>query len=123
MIWSSFSTGGYCVAVARSDYGDITGNWILEDDLLFERDGGHGMIFRTLDGQLMLAAAHTQRQVQGTPEVLPHSRAGRQPLPGNPLIRPPYHKLSGALKYTAGRGKLLPGFLLYMQTGPSASSG
>ncbi|RAQ30707.1 hypothetical protein DPQ25_04285 [Hydrogeniiclostridium mannosilyticum] len=26
------------------------------------------------------------------------------------MIRPPYHKLSGALKYTAGRGKLLPVF-------------
>lgn len=55
LIWSSFSTGGYCVAVARSDNNDITGNWILEEDLLFEQDGGHGMIFRTFGGELMLS--------------------------------------------------------------------
>ena len=71
MIWSSFSTGGYCVAVARSDNGDITGNWILEDDLLFERDGGHGMIFRTLGGQLMLALHTPNAKSKERPKFYP----------------------------------------------------
>lgn len=54
MIWSSFGEGGYIVVVAKSDNGDMTGNWTNEDELLFEKDGGHGMIFTTFDGKLLL---------------------------------------------------------------------
>lgn len=78
MIWSSFCAGGYCVAVARSDNGDITGSWILEEDLLFERDGGHGMIFRTLEGQLMLALHSPNETLQERPHFYPlEERDGR----------------------------------------------
>lgn len=30
------------------------GNWIQRDELLFKKDGGHGMIFNTFDGRLLL---------------------------------------------------------------------
>lgn len=52
MFWSSFGEKGYGQAIARSDNGDITGNWIHEPKLLYENDGGHGMIFRGLDDKL-----------------------------------------------------------------------
>jgi len=52
MIWSSIAPNGYCEAISRSDNGEITGNWIHDEQLLFESDGGHGMIFRTLQGDL-----------------------------------------------------------------------
>lgn len=78
MIWSSFCTGGYCVAVARSDNGDVTGNWKLENDLLFERDGGHGMIFRTLEGKLMLALHSPNETLRERPRFYPlEERGGR----------------------------------------------
>lgn len=54
MLWSSFGDNGYAQAIARSDNGDITGNWIHEPKLMYENDGGHGMIFRGLDGKLYL---------------------------------------------------------------------
>ncbi|MDD4773751.1 MAG: glycoside hydrolase family 43 protein [Eubacteriales bacterium] len=54
MIWSSFS-GGYITAVAASDNGDITGRWTTLPGLLFEKDGGHGMMFEDFDGQLTLS--------------------------------------------------------------------
>lgn len=54
MIWSSFGELGYTQAVARSESGDITGPWVHEEDLLMEKDGGHGMIFRDLSGDLRL---------------------------------------------------------------------
>ena len=55
LLWSSSGAEGYTQAVARSDNGEITGNWIQQDELLFRRDGGHGMVFHTFDGRLMLA--------------------------------------------------------------------
>lgn len=51
-IWSSFSKGEYVEAIARSDNGKINGRWTIDDALLFEKDGGHGMIFTDLKGRL-----------------------------------------------------------------------
>ena len=50
-IWSSFSKGEYVEAISRSDNGSIKGNWIIDDNLLYEKDGGHGMIFEDLNGK------------------------------------------------------------------------
>jgi hypothetical protein len=55
MLWSSFGTGGYTVGVARSASGDILGRWEQVPEPLYAGDGGHCMLFRTFDGQLMLA--------------------------------------------------------------------
>ncbi|MBQ8653793.1 MAG: family 43 glycosylhydrolase [Clostridia bacterium] len=52
-LWASFSEGGYTEAVARSSNGEIDGVF-TQIDPLFMDDGGHGMIFRALDGQLYL---------------------------------------------------------------------
>lgn len=49
MIWSSMAAEGYCEAVSYSDNGEITGKWLHEEELLFAKDGGHGMIFSAGD--------------------------------------------------------------------------
>lgn len=54
MLWSSIGKDGYTEAIAVSDNGDIDGNWVQRDELLFKKDGGHGMIFKTFDGRLLL---------------------------------------------------------------------
>jgi beta-xylosidase len=54
MIWSSFGSERYGMGIAESTTGKITGPWVQQPDLLFKADGGHGMIFRTFTGQLML---------------------------------------------------------------------
>ena len=51
-IWSSFKDGKYVEAVSRSDNGKIDGKWSIDDNLLFEEDGGHGMIFKDYDNHL-----------------------------------------------------------------------
>jgi len=53
MIWSSFGEKGYLQSVLRSDNGHLDGKW-LPQNLLFETDGGHGMLFTGFDGQLRL---------------------------------------------------------------------
>lgn len=54
MLWSSFGKGGYTQSVARSESGKIMGPWRQEPEPLFAEDGGHGMLFRTFAGNLML---------------------------------------------------------------------
>ncbi len=52
-LWASFSAGGYTEAIAVSDNGEIDGHF-RHIEPLFEKDGGHGMVFRALDGSLYL---------------------------------------------------------------------
>lgn len=55
LLWSSFVEDVYAIGVAKSENGDITGRWIHHPEPLYKADGGHGMIFRTLEDRLMLA--------------------------------------------------------------------
>ena len=54
MIWSSFSNGDYAIGIAESATGSVKGPWRQQEKPLFVKNGGHGMIFRTLDGALKL---------------------------------------------------------------------
>lgn len=54
MVWSNVVTGhGYVDIVCESASGKVAGPW-GKHRLLFDRDGGHGMLFRTLGGELTL---------------------------------------------------------------------
>lgn len=56
MLWSSFQeNGGYGIGYARSLSGEVTGPWEQEREPLYTLDGGHGMLFYTFGGQLMMA--------------------------------------------------------------------
>jgi len=55
MLWSSFREGKYALGVARSRSGDVLGPWAQDPQPLFSDDGGHGMLFRTFEGKLLLA--------------------------------------------------------------------
>lgn len=65
MIWSTCGDG-YLQCVATSDNGRINGNW-SHLPTLFDKDGGHGMIFTALDGRLML----TLHRPNGQPNERP----------------------------------------------------
>lgn len=54
MIWSSFGVEKYAVGLAESESGRIKGPWKVIQEPLFRANGGHGMIFKTFDGQLKL---------------------------------------------------------------------
>ncbi len=65
-LWASFSEGGYTEAVAVSDNGEIDGTF-KHIEPLFMKDGGHGMVFRAMDGALYL----TLHSPNKTPEERP----------------------------------------------------
>ncbi|MBP3774088.1 MAG: family 43 glycosylhydrolase [Bacteroidaceae bacterium] len=52
MTWSSFGATGYCVGIAESTTGKVTGPWQQQETPLFTQNGGHNMTFRTFDGRL-----------------------------------------------------------------------
>lgn len=52
IMWSSFSNKEYVEALARSDNGKLSGNFTVDKKLLFEKDGGHGMVFTDLCGNI-----------------------------------------------------------------------
>jgi len=52
MLWSGFSKDGYAMGTARSTTGGLDGEFVQDEKLLFSKDGGHGMVFRGLDGGL-----------------------------------------------------------------------
>jgi hypothetical protein len=54
MIWSSFSPGGYTTGVALSDSGKLAGPWRQQAEPIYAKDGGHGMLFTTFEGKLMM---------------------------------------------------------------------
>jgi hypothetical protein len=55
MLWSGFGEGGYTVAVAESRSGTLAGPWVQQPEPVFTEHGGHPMLFRRFDGQLMMS--------------------------------------------------------------------
>lgn len=54
MIWSSLNNRRYVVLKAESDNGSVYGKWIHKGSK-FDFDGGHAMIFETLEGKRMIS--------------------------------------------------------------------
>ncbi len=72
MLWSSFTNGDYAVGIARSESGGILDPWQQLAEPLYAGDGGHCMVFRTFEGQLLLAYHR--------PNPSPHERPYFVPL-------------------------------------------
>ena len=78
MLWASCSTNGYAQGQSRSRSGRITGPWQHDSEPLYSQDSGHGMVFRTFDGQLMLTLHTPNDTPNERPVFLPvRESAGR----------------------------------------------
>jgi GH43 family beta-xylosidase len=69
MVWSSFTPTGYAVGIATSESGKLAGPWKQSPTALYAEDGGHPMLFRRFDGQLMMALHRYNRTPMATREV------------------------------------------------------
>ena len=54
MVWSSFSNSSYTTGIAVSASGKLAGPWKQQAEPIFSADGGHPMLFKRFDGQLMM---------------------------------------------------------------------
>lgn len=72
MLWSSFSENyQYGQAVAVSESGTLAGPWKHSEQPLFEKDGGHGMLFHSFDGTLYLVLHRPNESPDERPCLLP----------------------------------------------------
>lgn len=71
MIWTSWVYEVYTQGVAYSANGTLDGPWIQEKEPITHPDYGHGMLFRTLNGK-MLMAVHSHKSINGRFQRVPH---------------------------------------------------
>ena len=55
MLWSSCTPEGYALGVAVSESGSVLGPWFHVSEPLYNANGGHGMVFSTFEGELLLS--------------------------------------------------------------------
>jgi arabinan endo-1,5-alpha-L-arabinosidase len=68
IIWASYGEGGYTEGVAFSESGKLAGTWIQQSDPLYSDDGGHGMLFETFEGKLMMVR-HSPNNRNSRPHI------------------------------------------------------
>lgn len=64
MLWSSWGKDGYIQTLARSASGDLFGPW-EQLPMWLDQGSGHGMVFTTFDGQLMLVVHRPFKNARG----------------------------------------------------------
>ena len=89
MIWTSWIYDVYTQGVAYSDNGTLSGKWIQEKEPITPPNYGHGMLFRTLDGKLLMSA-HSHKNIDGRFLRIPHlfevDLSGDRLVVGKPYI-------------------------------------
>ena len=71
MIWTSWIYDVYTQGVAYSKSGTLDGPWIQEQSPITPPNYGHGMLFRTFNGKLLMCI-HSHRNVNGRYLRVPH---------------------------------------------------
>ena len=71
MIWTSWIYDVYTQGVAYSKSGTLNGPWIQGKDPVTPPDYGHGMLFLTLNGKLLMAI-HSHKNLNGRYIRVPH---------------------------------------------------
>ena len=70
MIWTSWAFGDYTQGVAYSESGTLDGPWVQEKEPITPPNYGHGMLFRTLEGKLLMSV-HSHNSVNGRTVRIP----------------------------------------------------
>ena len=71
MLWTSWVFNIYTQGVAYSESGTLDGPWVQEKEPVTPPDFGHGMLFRTFEGQLLMCV-HSHKKVNGHTIRIPH---------------------------------------------------
>ncbi len=71
MIWTSWVYSVYTQGVAYSESGTLDGPWVQEEEPITPPNFGHGMLFRTFDGKLLMSV-HSHDDSRGYYHRVPH---------------------------------------------------
>ncbi|GAB3943062.1 glycoside hydrolase family 43 protein [Spirosoma harenae] len=72
MIWTSWIYDVYTQGVAYSKSGTLDGPWIQENDPITPPNYGHGMLFHTLNGKLLMSIHSHRKAANGRTVRIPH---------------------------------------------------
>ncbi|NDV84602.1 glycoside hydrolase family 43 protein [Bacteroides sp. 51] len=72
MIWTSWIYDVYTQGVAYSESGTLDGPWIHEPEPITPPNFGHGMLFRTLDGEMLMSVHSHKEMKDGRYHRVPH---------------------------------------------------
>lgn len=67
MIWSSWGDKRYTQGVAYSESGKLIGPWIQQKDPINTNNAGHGMLFRTFEGKLLMSLHYQDVKKEKSP--------------------------------------------------------
>ncbi|QMU29155.1 glycoside hydrolase family 43 protein [Adhaeribacter radiodurans] len=89
MIWTSWIYDVYTQGVAYSQSGTLDGPWIQESKPITPPNYGHGMLFRNLEGKLLMSL-HSHKSIKGRYRRIPHlfevDVSGDKLVMGKPFI-------------------------------------
>jgi len=89
MLWSSFGGGRrYMTGTACSASGEITGPWEVSPTTIYENDGGHGMLFNTFDGTLVLSLHQPNKKARERARFFEINLTDGGISPVRPLVLP-----------------------------------
>ena len=71
MIWTSWIYDVYTQGIAYSTSGTLDGPWVQEKEPITPPNFGHGMLFHTFDGKLLMSV-HSHKEVNGRYRRIPH---------------------------------------------------
>lgn len=71
MLWTSWVFDDYVQGVAYSESGTLDGPWIQQEEPITPPNFGHGMLFRTFEGKLLMSV-HSHKSVDGRYIRIPH---------------------------------------------------
>lgn len=70
LLWSPIPQGNYIVASALSENGSIRGPWVHHTQAVFDKNGGHAMMFRDFAGRRKLCMHHPEKYFHEHPLIL-----------------------------------------------------
>lgn len=71
MLWTSWVYSDYVQGVAYSESGTLDGPWVQQKEPITPPNFGHGMMFRTFEGKLLMSV-HSHKSVNGRTIRIPH---------------------------------------------------
>jgi len=86
MLWSTWGEGRYLQAVCYSESGTIAGPWIQEEEPFLANNSGHGMLFRTFDGELRFVVHHVEGDGPRKPQYWSVDDSGDKLVLGSQII-------------------------------------
>ncbi len=116
MIWTSWIYDVYTQGVAYSESGTLNGPWIQEKEPITPSDYGHGMLFHTFEGKLLMSL-HSHKDVNSRYIRIP--KLFEADLSGNKLVvEKPYIPKE---KYSIPCEKNMSAYLFVFFTDPTHS--